>query len=204
MSEDQEKIEEILRFWFGEIKDGFTADDMGWLWWAGGPDIDRNIRERFGNWVEKAAAGDLTRWSESACGRLAHILLLDQFTRNIYRKTAQAFASDPIALNLTLEGIEKKHDLELEPIERIFMYLPLEHAEDLEMQDLCAAKFRETLEPYRQTQEERVQKYLQASADHRAIIEQFGRFPHRNDVLGRESTEAELAYLNGDHKSFGQ
>ena len=204
MASDQEKIDEIIGFWFGEIKDGFTAEDMSWLWWAGGPDIDQNIQERFGEWVEKAALGELAHWVDSPRGRLAHIILLDQFTRNIYRKTAKAFAADPLALKLTLEGIESKHDLELEPIQRIFMYMPLEHAEDLEMQDLCANKFREAMAPYLDDPDSPAQNYLKASQDHRAIIEQFGRFPHRNAVLGRESTEAEIAYLNGDHKSFGQ
>ena len=204
MQNDQEKIGEILRFWFGDIKDGFTADDMSWLWWAGGPQIDQNIRERFGDWVEKAVRGELVHWATSPHGRLAHIILLDQFTRNIYRKTAQAFASDPLALQLSLDGIEKEHDLALEPIERVFMYMPLEHAEDLEMQDLCEAKFREALSPFLDDADSPAHNYLKASADHRAIIAQFGRFPHRNAVLGRESTEAERAYLNGDHKSFGQ
>ena len=204
MNEDQEKIEEILRFWFGEIEDGFTVDNMSWLWWEGGEDIDRNIRVRFENWVEKAAAGELADWKKTPEGRLAHIILLDQFSRNIYRKTAQAFAGDPMALSLSLEGIKLKHDLELEPIQRVFMYLPLEHAEDLEMQDLCTAKYQEALEPYLNDPDSSAHNYIKASAEHRAIIEEFGRFPHRNEALGRESTEAELAYLKGDHKRFGQ
>lgn len=201
----EEKVDEILRFWFGEIVDGFPADDMSWLWWAGGEKIDQNIRERFGEWVVKAGDGELAAWTETAAGRLAHIILLDQFTRNIYRKSAQAFAHDADALQLTLAGIERGHDLELLPIQRIFFYMPLEHAEDLAMQRLCGEKFKETLAPYLDTADENgVQGYLQAAADHCAIIEQFGRFPHRNAVLGRESTPAELAYLSGDHQSFGQ
>lgn len=201
---ETEKIEEILRFWFGEIEDGFPVDDMNWLWWAGGEGIDRNIKERFEDWVIKAGNGELEAWSESAEGRLAHIILLDQFTRNIYRKSAEAFAHDNDALRLTLEGIERQHDLELAPIQRIFMYLPLEHAEDLVMQDLCVTKFREALEPYLSDPDKTVTGFLEASTDHRAIIKQFGRFPHRNAVLKRESTAEELAYLSGDHKSFGQ
>lgn len=199
-----EKIEEILRFWFGEIEDGFTVEDMSWLWWAGGEGIDRNIRERFEEWVVKAGNGELADWTGTAEGRLAHIILLDQFTRNIYRKSAQAFAHDGQALQLTLGGIEQGHDLELPVIQRVFMYLPLEHAEDLEMQNLCVTKFREALEPYLNDPNKKVTGYLEASTSHRAIIEQFGRFPHRNEVLGRESTPEELEYLSGDHQSFGQ
>ncbi len=201
---ETEKVEEILRFWFGEIEEGFPVDDMSWLWWGGGEGIDRNIRERFGDWVERAAAGKLSHWAGSAEGRLAHILLLDQFTRNIYRKSAQAFAHDADALRLSLEGIEQGHDLMLPPIQRIFLYLPLEHAEDLAMQDLCVAKFRETLEPYINDPDKKVTGFFEAAADHRNIIKRFGRFPHRNEVLGRESTAEELEYLAGDHKSFGQ
>ncbi|MFT5196558.1 MAG: hypothetical protein ACI9EW_002821 [Cellvibrionaceae bacterium] len=204
MSKTDERIEEILRFWFGDIKDGFTADDMGWLWWAGGEKIDENIRDRFGVLVVQAGNGELAGWTETAEGRLAHIILLDQFTRNIYRKSAEAFAHDSDALRLTLEGIEQGHDLELEPIQRVFMYMPLEHAEDVAMQELCMVKFRETLEPYVADETKNVKAYLDASVSHHAIVEQFGRFPHRNAVLGRESTPEEVAYLGGDHQSFGQ
>ncbi len=204
MDQTAEKIEEIIRFWFGEIKDGFPADDMNWLWWAGGEDIDRNIRERFGELVVQAGNGELNDWAKTAEGRLALIILLDQFTRNIYRKSAEAFAHDADALKLTLEGIEQGHDAELEPMQRIFMYMPLEHAEDLEMQNLCVEKFRETLEPYLNDVDKKVINYLEASTKHRAIIKQFGRFPHRNEVLGRPSTPEEEAYLSGDHQRFGQ
>ncbi|MFK7805414.1 MAG: DUF924 family protein [Anaerolineae bacterium] len=200
----EEKIEEILRFWFGELEDGFPADDMDWLWWHGGEGIDRNIRERFGDLVVQAGNGELIEWTKTAEGRLAHIILLDQFTRNIYRKSAEAFAHDDLALRLTLEGIEQGHDLELPTIQRIFMYMPLEHAEDLEMQDLSVVKFHELLDPFVGDETKKVQGNLDAVAQHHAIIAQFGRFPHRNAVLGRESTPEEIKYLSGDHQSFGQ
>ena len=199
-----EKIEEILRFWFGEIEDGFPVEDMSWLWWAGGEGIDRNIRERFEEWVVKAGNGELTAWTETAEGRLAHIILLDQFTRNIYRKSAQAFAHDSQALQLTLAGIEQKHDLELPVMQRVFMYMPLEHAEDLEMQNLCVTKMNEALGSFKDDENRNVAPYIDAAESHRVIVEQFGRFPHRNEVLGRESTPEELEYLSGDHQSFGQ
>ena len=199
-----EKIEEILRFWFGEMEDGFPAESMDWLWWAGGEDIDRNIRDRFEDWVVKAGNGELADWAETAEGRLAHIILLDQFTRNIYRKSSKAFAHDAQALQLTLDGIEQKHDLSLPVMQRVFMYMPLEHAEDLEMQNLCVAKMNEALGAFKDDDKRNVAPYLDAAESHRVIVEQFGRFPHRNEVLGRESTPEELEYLSGDHQSFGQ
>ena len=200
----EEKIEEILRFWFGDMEDGFPVDDMDWLWWAGGEGIDRNIRERFEDLVVQAGNGELADWAETAEGRLAHIILLDQFTRNIYRKSAKAFAHDAQALRLTLEGIERGHDLALPTMQRIFMYMPLEHAEDLAMQDLAVEKFRIALEPYLADATKKVAGNLEATVSHRAIVAQFGRFPHRNAVLGRESTPEEIEYLSGDHQSFGQ
>ena len=201
---------EVNRFWFGPAPHGLhTIRDREKLWFGASTAeqhqgaIDEMIRERFGELMQRAAAGELAGWADSPRRRLALILLLDQFPRNAFRGTARAFATDAAALALALSGIQAAADAPLSPIERIFLCMPLQHAERLDVQEESVAAYRRLLD------EAPVELRpffagVQAFAErHHSIIRRFGRFPHRNKALGRPSTPEELAYL-ARAESFGQ
>lgn len=199
-----EKIEEILGFWFGPMEQGFPVKSRHQLWWAGGAENDRLIEELFGHQVHQALRGELDQWSYSPRGRLALILLLDQFTRTIFRGSAEAFSGDEKALKLCLEGWEKGVDQALEFAERTFFYMPMEHAEDLEMQDRCVNCFEQMLLEVSGVNKIQVEGWLDFAHQHREQILSFGRFPHRNDALERSSTPEELAFLLKSQSRWGQ
>ena len=148
--------------------------------------------------MTRALAGELDNWLELDRGRVALILLLDQFTRNIYRDTPAAFSGDTPALTLAREAIAAGQHQRLPAIHQVFLGMPLEHAEDLEAQEACVALFAE-LESL--TGEPALTDFRQYAEAHRDVIAHFGRFPHRNPILGRESTDAELAWLR-EHGGF--
>ena len=198
-------IQDILGYWFGEFNEhGTTVENKGSLWWGGGAELDREIRERFGETVEAAGRGELNHWAETAEGRLALVILLDQFTRNVYRKTAKAFSFDPLARSLVLEGLANGHDKELHCIQRVFFYMPLEHSEEMVHQEQCVEVFEALLQEVVEEVKPVFQDYLNFAYRHKAIIDRFGRYPHRNNVLARESTQEELEYLGGGGDTFGQ
>lgn len=199
-----EKIEEVLGFWFGNIQDGFTQSDKSELWWAGKAENDHLIEELFGHKVRQALRGELSEWATTPPGRLALIILLDQFTRTIFRGTADAFSGDQLALKLCLEGLEAGHDQALEFVERTFFYMPLEHAENLDHQSRCIRCFEEMLSEVPDPRKVQVQSWLDFAFQHYEQIERFGRFPHRNEALGRNSTAEELAFLLQSRNSWGQ
>jgi uncharacterized protein (DUF924 family) len=199
------RIEEILSFWFGEIDaDGLATAQQTKRWFRASAEIDKSIRERFESDLQKAIQRQLASWEQYPRGRLALIVLLDQFSRNIYRGTAQAFAQDELALSLCLQGIDIGHDLALRPIERTFYYLPLEHAESLEMQHKCVQHYEQLVASVPPAMVAKHQPSLAYAISHRAIIARFGRFPHRNKLLGRASTAAEREYLSQGGATFGQ
>ncbi|MEM8562825.1 MAG: DUF924 family protein [Pseudomonadota bacterium] len=193
------EIEAIHEFWFGPLDAvGLCTAEQHQLWFAVNTQSDAWIRNRFGSLVEDALAGDLDDWCDDDLGIVALVLLLDQFTRNIYRHTAQAFAGDEAALAVANLALETGRCLALPAIHRVFLLLPLEHSEDVLAQDECVNQF---LELERQYPDERVTRFTQYAQAHRDVIAQFGRFPHRNAVLGRASTPAEKAFLQ-HHKGF--
>ena len=195
--------ESILDFWFGSNPDDMTAaKERSDLWWAKNKATDDEIRFRFETYVILADSEQLKDWLTTPRGRLALIILTDQFPRNIYRDTAQAFSCDQKALTWCIEGLEQKIDRELRPIERVFFYLPLEHAEYIEHQDLSVKCFGELVSKANAEQKALFEGYLDFAVRHRQIIERFGRFPHRNRVLARESTPEELAFLAEPGSSF--
>lgn len=195
----QEAIADIHQFWFGELDEaGLAAPDRNRLWFAANPDTDATTLERFGQWVDQAVAGDLTEWASSDAGLIALILLLDQFTRSIYRGTPRAFAGDERALNLTQQAIASGRYQRLPAIHQVFLYLPLEHSESLDCQQECVALFEVLAEVTGNPGITDFGRYAQA---HRDVIARFGRFPHRNAILGRQSTSEELAYLE-QHGGF--
>jgi uncharacterized protein (DUF924 family) len=193
----------ILEFWFGsDSDDAAVAKERANLWWSKNKDTDDQIRRRFEIYVIRAALGQMNDWLATARGRLALILLTDQFPRNIYRDTARAFSCDEKALTWCIEGLEQKVDRELWPIERVFFYLPLEHAEFMEHQDLSVKYFGELVSTVPSEQRTAFEEYLDYAVRHRDIIARFGRFPHRNQILGRESSAEELAFLAEPGSSF--
>lgn len=194
----------ILDFWFGH-KPGdavTTAKDMSTLWWSKDEGIDRHLRERFLSLVQNAVAGDLVEWESTPCGRLALILLTDQFPRNVYRGTSRAFAYDELALSWCLDGLAQRVDTKLLPIQRCFFYLPLEHCESLEQQDRSVALYAKLMDDVSATEKELFEGYLRYAIQHRDVVARFGRFPHRNEQLGRESTLEELDFLLEPGSSF--
>lgn len=191
----------ILNYWFGDQNEEYPYEKSK-IWFGGGSDVDREIRDRFEYLLFKAKNNELEHWKKTPRGRLALIILVDQFTRNIYRGTAEAFAFDFIAQELTLEGLAKGEDLKLSPIERAFFYLPLEHSEEIALQKLSIAKFNTLEDDSPQSLKTIFESYADYALKHYEIIDKFGRFPHRNAILGRESTIDELEFLLGPNSSF--
>jgi len=176
----------VLRFWFGDA-DGLAKRRC---WFAKDAAFDRQIEARFGTLVERALAGVLGHWGQTAPARLARILLLDQFTRNIYRGSARAFAGDPLALAEARTLIDRDGWPTLPPNRRVFACMPLVHAEDPALQTRCVALLERLAGDY-----PALEDYLDHARRHREVILRFGRFPHRNALLGRASSGAEQAFL---------
>ncbi|RVU34695.1 DUF924 domain-containing protein [Hwanghaeella grinnelliae] len=174
----------VLRFWFEES----TPQQ----WFEKNADFDRVIEERFGDLHQEASNGGHDDWAKSANGALALILVLDQFSRNLFRDDPRAFAQDGKALSLAREAISKGQDKEVSEERRVFFYVPFEHSEDLADQEESLPYFESLSNP----------EYLRYAIAHRDIIARFGRFPHRNDVMGRESTAEEIAFLKTPGSSF--
>jgi uncharacterized protein (DUF924 family) len=179
----------VLDFWFG-APDSRSFGSARREWFAKDDAFDALIRERFGAAIESALRGELEPWAEAAPSALAQILLLDQFTRNAFRGTARSFAGDARALAAASRMVGARQDESLAPFMRGFVYRPFEHAESLAMQDEAVRLFtRLAAESPEQA------GMLDYAHRHRAVIERFGRFPHRNDSLGRRSTAEEIAFI---------
>jgi uncharacterized protein (DUF924 family) len=186
-------IDDIHAFWFGELDEtGMCIADRNPLWFSSNSRTDETCRARFGHLVEQAIAGELDEWMATDDGLVALIILLDQFTRNIYRGTALAFAGDPQALAISQHNIATGHYRRLPAIHQVFLYLPLEHSEDMDMQNECVTLFEELAAVTGNLQ---ITSFTRYAVAHRDVIAQFGRFVHRNAVLGRKSSPGELAYL---------
>jgi uncharacterized protein (DUF924 family) len=175
---------DILHFWFEHIDRA--------LWFKKDADFDRLLRERFSALHTQASLGELNPWRDTAHGRLAEIIVLDQFSRNLYRDHANAFAQDGMALVLAQEAVRRGADAELSAQERVFLYMPYMHSESLQIHTEAVALFTRL----------GIQGNLDFELKHKAIIDRFGRYPHRNKILGRESTPEELAFLAEPGSSF--
>lgn len=174
---------EVLEFWF--------SDQMRPYWFAKSDDIDRDIAARFSDTYEAAHAGRLDDWMDAPDSALALVIVLDQFPRNMFRGTPGAFASDDLALQHARAAVDAGFDRQIEPGRRAFLYLPFEHSEDLPDQTRSVELFESLGDP----------GYLDYAVQHRDIIVQFGRFPHRNAILGRDSTPEEAEFLK-THSGF--
>lgn len=179
--------QEVLDFWF--------ADETAVRWFVRDDELDQAVRERFADTLDAAAAGTLEHWAATPRGWLALLIVLDQFSRNIYRDDARAFAQDAKAQALTLEGLQRRDDEALAPLERLFAYLPLEHAEDLALQWRAVTLFRALALQAAPSARGQYEVYLDYARRHCEIVTRYGRFPHRNALLDRPSTPDELAYL---------
>ncbi|MCL1137776.1 DUF924 family protein [Shewanella pneumatophori] len=174
----------IINFWFEEIEPK--------QWWIKDLEFDQLIAERFGALLEQAMQGELYHWRASPKGRLAEIIVLDQFSRNIYRDTPKSFAADPVALVLAQEAVAVNADSELKAKQVPFLFMPYMHSESRAIHEVAVRLFNR----------EAAQANLDFELKHKAIIDQFGRYPHRNKILGRESTAEEIAFLQQPGSSF--
>jgi uncharacterized protein (DUF924 family) len=191
-----EGFQDVLRFWFSSRPTGDHAAMVGQMeWWFRGG-ADSEIVERFPPLLNQAKRGDLDDWSRSPRSRLALIIVLDQFSRTVHRGTAQAFAQDPKALTLALEGIENGQYAALDnPWEKTFFFLPLGHSEDLTNLERAVKLAEELVKDAPQEYRGMLEFSASQARGHHDIIARFGRHPHRNEVLGRQSTPEELEYL---------
>lgn len=195
--------QDILDYWFGEAEAVWPPKALSRRWFCSTAAQDAEIAEYFGDRVQAALMRELVDWEREAPSRLALILLLDQFTRNLYRGTAEAFNGDHRAATLTLEGISTGMDRRLPWAGQLFFYMPLMHAEDLDLQRRGEACFVDLQQRVPETLNATIGHSLAFAREHRAIIERFGRFPHRNRALGRESSAEERAFLETARR-YGQ
>lgn len=178
------EYEDVIRFWFDELE---PKD-----WWKKDSQLDEHMAKRFMTIHQAAIGCELYPWRSTAIGRLAEIIVLDQFSRNIHRDTRLAFANDPLALGLAQEAVARRADQELTPVQRSFLYMPFMHSESAFIHEWALELFKKN----------GIQNNLHFEIKHKAIIDRFGRYPHRNELLGRESTAAELAFLKEPNSSF--
>ena len=181
----------VLDFWFGPAPHAVRDQ-----WFRKDPSFDESIRERFGDDVDAAVAGAFGDWCATPHGALARVLLLDQFTRNLHRDSPRAFAGDAGALETANEAVTRGFDRSLDRFERWFLYMPFEHSEDLRTQERSLALFGALAEDTGD------RSPLDWAVKHADVIRRFGRYPHRNAILGRESTPAEIAFLREPGSRF--
>ena len=199
---------DVLDFWLGDgVQLGWPTQNMSKRWFGGGVALDEEIKSRFGLRVLQALNGELGDWAQTAqtpaLGQLALVILLDQFTRNVFRGDGRAFSGDERAQQLALQVIASKADQQLPYVGRVFLYIPLMHAETLALQNECVARFTQLVNDALPSLKERLQDNLDFALKHEEIIAQFGRFPYRNMALGRASTAEEKVFL-ADGPRFGQ
>ena len=198
------EIEEVLEFWFGACgADGALDRARQKMWFSGGRQHDAVIRKRFGKLHRRAARGEIdAEWAATPRGRVALIVVLDQFSRHVHRGTAAAFAQDHAAQRLATAGVEQGVDRELIPAQRAFFYLPFEHAEDVKLQRIGVRLFERLASEVAPAWRKEYVSFADYAGHHRDIIERFGRFPHRNAILGRVSTPEEVEFLKQPGSSF--
>jgi uncharacterized protein (DUF924 family) len=190
------RADEVLAYWFGE------GEEFQKFWFGQSDETDKHIKSEFGADVEKALKGEHDEWAHTARGRLALIILLDQMTRNIFRGTPRAFAGDPKALALAKEGLDRGMDKGLGIFERLFFRMPLMHSEVLADQDACVRTMKALESECAAEHKKAVESSSDYAVRHRDIVARFGRFPHRNKIVGRESTAEETEFLKQPGSGF--
>jgi uncharacterized protein (DUF924 family) len=195
--------QDVLDFWFGPPGSALEiAERQTKLWFGKSLENDRAVAERFSATLVAATAGRLDHWANTPRGRLALVIVLDQFPHHIHRDRPQAFATDPQALAQSLAALDAGEDRQLAPIERVFVYLPLEHAESLAMQDRSVARFESLAHEADAEERALFDGFLNYARQHRDVVARFGRFPHRNAILGRRSTPDEAEFLKQPGSRF--
>ncbi|MBW1760890.1 MAG: DUF924 domain-containing protein [Deltaproteobacteria bacterium] len=198
-----DRIEDVLDFWFGELNElGCSSPEHRKRWWTKSDAFDEAIKSHFLGDYEAIVAGERDAWRNSARGALAYIITLDQFSRNMFRGTPEMFAADELAREVCCEGLDAGFDAELSFDERVFFYLPLEHSEEMADHRRCIELFEGLVDGAPEPLEGDAKYYLDFAARHKAIIEQYGRYPHRNQILGRASTPDEAEFLQEPGSSF--
>lgn len=197
------RAREVLDYWFGSASaDADVIADKGASWFGGGEAVDTQIRARFAALHADACAGRLDAWCGTPHGRLALVILVDQFSRNLFRGDARAFAHDALARTWVEEGLARGDDRRLRPIERVFFYLPLEHSESRIDQQRSVGCFTALRDAVPAALVERFDGYLDYAVRHRDVIARFGRFPHRNAILDRATTPEEAEFLRQPGSAF--
>jgi uncharacterized protein (DUF924 family) len=203
--DDQNRIEQVLSFWFKEqALSAPQIDQRMDIWFGEDPVFDHEIEKEFADDVEMASDGKLDHWAHQPRGRLALILLLDQFRRKIHRNTAESYARDRAALKLCVEGAMEKKDKGLKPIQRVFFYMPLQRAESRKIQGKSVEIYNRLAEAVSASHRETFQTIAHFAELRADIIERFSRFPHRNSILKRPNTPEENEFLGNDSRDFNQ
>ncbi len=193
-------VEAVLTFWFGNPTAQLPEAGLRQRWFKKSDDFDREIREQFGDLHAALMAGEHTDWLETALGCLARVLVLDQFSRNIFRNEPAAFASDALALATTDHVLEQNSLLELSPDGQCFLLMPLMHAEDRDRQAQSVEQFTALAE--RAPEQPGLAANVDYAHRHKKIVDRFGRYPHRNEILSRASTPEELEFLTQPGSGF--
>lgn len=195
--------ERVLAFWFGPPGSAAeVAGRQGKLWFGKSPDNDQAVIDHFSATLVDAAAGRLDHWANTPRGRLALVIVLDQFPHHIHRDRPQAFATDPLALALSLAALDAGEERQLAPIERVFLYLPLEHAESQALQERAVSLYSALAREAAPAERALFDNFLDYAIKHRDVVARFGRFPHRNAILGRASTPDEIEFLKQPGSRF--
>jgi uncharacterized protein (DUF924 family) len=190
------RIHEILNFWFGDLgRADLPSSDRTNLWFGESDKLKQQMVDIFEREYKAAVTGEIDEWKETPRGRLALIILLDQFSRWAFRNTPEAFIQDKLAQELCIEGLKDKMDKSLTLIERVFFYMPLVHAEESKIQDQSIQLFQNLVSLSMTETTQVYQLFLAYAYAHFRVVKEFGRFPQRNQILGRESTDAEIAFL---------
>ncbi len=195
--------EEVLAFWFGALdEDGLASTTKSQRWWRKDEAFDAEIAERFGPLIDAVCGDEREAWLETPGEALAYVIVLDQFGRNVHRGTPRMYAEDDRALRAAQRAVEKGFDRLLPLSHRAFLYMPLMHCESKEAQAQCVALFETMQSELSGERAERMKGFVEAARAHRRIVNRFGRFPHRNVILGRTSTAEESAFLQEPGSSF--
>lgn len=200
-----DRANDIIDFWIGPAADDPAAvEGRSKLWYQSTPGADDELRDRFGEDLSRAERGELDDWCNTAHGTLALVILLDQFSRNLHRGTADAFANDDTAAEIAEAAISSGLHLRMSWIGRVFLYHPFEHSERLARQERSVVLFTELADAAPDEWMLHIENFLKYAIEHRDVVRRFGRFPHRNKVLARHNTAEEQAYLDAGSRRYGQ
>jgi uncharacterized protein (DUF924 family) len=198
-----DRIEDVLDFWFGEVNElGCSSPNHRKRWWTKSDAFDEAIRSQFLSDYAAIVAGDRDAWRNTPRGALATIIVLDQFSRNMFRGTPHMFAADELAREVCQEGLDADFDAELSFDERLFFCLPLAHSEEMDDHHRCVELLQGLVDSSPESLKGDAENYLDFAERHKAIVERFGRYPHRNETLGRASTPEETEFLKEPGSSF--